>query len=198
MSQEFVKISSGFVISWDLDKIEEQFVTVVIPEGVQIHSDPLKRPHWQTYAKSKISFARNFSNNFPKECNEIAEKLRAAQLMSIENTHQLIDKFMLHAISPDNVGLIKVFPGESVGAHCDVTRSVSINIGLKNSNAGTTYVSDGTNIKEFWQQNLSSYTMQDGDVYLLQVKNSHAVKSNVSTNSGLTRYIITYTMMDNL
>ena len=193
MSQEFVKISTGFTISWDINKIEEQFVNVEIPKGVQIHNDPLKRPHWQTYTSSTISFARNFFHNFPAECNEVAEQLRVIQQAAIAN-HQLIDKFLSHTISAENTGIIKVLAGDSVNAHCDITRNISINIGLKNSNAGTTFISNNKNIEEFWQQNLSSYTMQDGDVYLLQVENSHAVKSNVNKDSGLCRYVITYTM----
>ena len=162
---------------------------------MHVYEDPAKRPHWQLF-QSRVAFARNFFTNFPSQCREAADQLQLLQNAVQRNSpeHPLVDKFLSHTVSASRVGIIRVLPGNSVDPHYDVTRNISINIGLKNSNAGTTYISNNKNIKQFWQQNLSSYTMQDGEVYLVEVKNTHAVKSNVNTDSGQTRYIITYSM----
>lgn len=195
MNSEYVKISSGFNLSWHIEDLAQQFVPVQIPPNVQVYEDPSGRPHWQLF-RSRVAFARNFFANFPDQCREAADRLQSLQdaVRSNSPEHPLVDKFLSHTVSARRVGIIRVLPGDSVDPHCDVTRNVSINIGLKNSNAGTTYISDNSNVKQFWEQNLSSYTMQDGEVYLVEVKNAHAVKSNVNPDSGQTRYIITYSM----
>mgnify|MGYP000845266415 CR=1 FL=1 len=40
-----------------------------------------------------------------------------------------------------------------------------------------------------------SFIMQDGDVYLLKVENTHRVNSLVAADSGIDRYLITYTVV---
>lgn len=195
VNPQYIKISSEFDLSWSIEELVQQFVDVEIPPSVQVYADPSGQPHWQLF-KSRVAFARNFFANFPVQCREAADQLQLLQHAVRSNSpeHPLVDKFLSHAVSADHIGIIRVLPGDSVAPHCDVTRNNSINIGLKNSNAGTTYISDNKNEKQFWKQNLSSYTMQDGEVYLVEVKNSHAVKSNVNSDSGQTRYIITYSM----
>jgi len=195
VNPEYVKISTEFDLTWSIEDLAQQFLEVQIPPNVQVYSDPSGRPHWQLF-QSRVAFARNFFANFPDQCREAADQLQSLQdaLQSDHPEHPLVDKFLSHTVSAHRMGIIRVLPGDSVDPHRDVTRNISINIGLKNSNAGTTYISDNSNVKQFWEQNLSSYTMQDGEVYLVEVKNSHAVKSNVNPDSGQTRYIITYSM----
>ena len=195
VNPQYIKISSEFNLLWSIEELAQQFVDVEIPPGVPVYADPAKQPHWQLF-QSRVAFARNFFANFPAQCSEAADQLQLLQHAVRSNSpdHPLVNKFLSHAVSADRVGIIRVLPGDSVDPHYDVTRNISINIGLKNSNAGTTYISNNKNIKQFWQQNLSSYTMQDGEVYLVEVKNTHAVKSNVNSDSGQTRYIITYSM----
>jgi hypothetical protein len=196
MSNEYIKISSGVNFTWEVEDLVKKFVDVDVPGSARVYSDPLNRPHWQMYHHSNIAFARNFSINFPRECEEVVDRLRLVQhsMKSQSINHHLIGEFIQHNINPGKVSLIKTWH-EDVEPHCDVTRNISINIGLKNSNKGTTYISDNTNHEQFWEQNLTSYTMEDGDVYLLHTKNAHTVKSNFDPTSESIRYIVTYNMI---
>ena len=76
----------------------------------------------------------------------------------------------------------------NIPPHVDESgRICCINIGLKNSNTATTYMSnDG--ILENFEINNTRYILEDGGVYLVNTANIHAVRSDYEDY----RYLITY------
>ena len=77
-----------------------------------------------------------------------------------------------------------------VTPHVDIGRHIAVNIGLKNSNTADTLISHHSLVDNFWEQSLESFTMNDLDVYLVLVKNSHSVKPLEGISKY--RYIFTY------
>lgn len=199
MNNLFEKISSNFIISWNIESVLGKFI--------EDKSDPYYsrrgyhspysclsgKPHWQQFP-TNISFARNFYKNFTEECVEVANKL---EKLKTELTGQtfLINEFVNHTINPARVNLIRIMPGFDVDVHFDRTRSLCINIGLKNSDSCITYISDIENETQFWENSIS-YTMNDKDAYILNTKKLHSVKSTVFADSNIIRYIITYNMVN--
>jgi beta-galactosidase beta subunit len=86
----------------------------------------------------------------------------------------------------------------SVGAspHIDQRRAKALNIGFQNSNTCTTYVREGKDLEGFFDDfgKLQAFTMNDGDAYLLDVGQAHAVRSNVPEAKDLKRYIISHNL----
>jgi len=190
----FLKISNNFVISWDPEVMTESF-TEIIGKDNSPFSNSAGTPHWQTY-NIGISFARNFYINFKKECSDIA-----SQLIELQNTlrkdittpkSKLYDIFLKLKIYPNYVNLIRIQSGINVLPHYDSTRNYAINIGLKNSNSCITYITTNSGTDAYWDKPQYSYITSDGDVYLVAVKNAHAVKSLVEKNSKSNRYLVTY------
>jgi ectoine hydroxylase-related dioxygenase (phytanoyl-CoA dioxygenase family) len=65
---------------------------------------------------------------------------------------------------------------------------------MKNSSVCTTYIRGDSGVENFWESSPLSYTMNDGDVYIISISNYHAVMQN--SNSGRARYILTYNMVN--
>lgn len=201
MSDLFTKISTDIRFSWDIRELEKQFIgEVTDPSGDTRgrhlpYSDPLKRPHWQKFPAG-ILFARNFSINFPKECMEVTETILNLQneLKKTPQENEIIKVFLNHRVNSGSVNIIKVHAGTSVAPHDDVTRFVALNIGLSNSNSCETQIINTIDNRNFDHYDTESFIMNDGDAYLLKVTNSHRVNSLVTSDSGLNRYLITYTI----
>ena len=200
MNNIFKKTATGIKFSWDILELEKQFIGELM-DGTDINgryvsfSDPLKRPHWQRFPRG-ILFARNFSINFPKECLEVANAIYKIQteLKKEESDDELSKIFLSHKINPASVNIIKIIAGNTVPAHDDVTRALSLNIGLINSNSCETQIINTTDNLNFDHHDIKSFIMNDGDAYLLKVSNSHRINSLVTNDSGLDRYIISYTI----
>lgn len=75
----------------------------------------------------------------------------------------------------------------------DLHPGQSIWLRHKNSNLWKTNVYRSENSNEFEHSPKYSYSMDDKDVYILNVKNVHSVEST-SYNLGRERYVLTYTL----
>jgi hypothetical protein len=190
MANGFYKLSSDFTFDFNIEDIISKFVGDLDDPlesnktHPKIYNSPTGLLHWQHYSTSNIRFARNVYKNLKQECNAIASNLRRLQNSIKNSDNELTDQFLKHVIKGDRLGIIKQQGGHSVNPHIDSNRSLTLNIGLKNSNASRTWVGD--------QSHLESYIMQDGDVYLLNTSLSHSVESLVTDRD---RYIITYTVI---
>ncbi len=200
MALPFKKISENFFIDWDIKTVIGKFIhEKVFSDDPTIRQLPISDPsgalHWQVFSPG-LAFSRNFYINFPNECEQIANKIRALQcdLLNTEITTDdyLIKSFLEHTVNKHGINLIRILPGKGIGPHFDITRDISINIGLQNSETCTTNIAFTPTVDNFYKNPMVSYTMNDGDVYLLLVKNAHSVTSNISTDSDRVRYIITY------
>ena len=189
MIDGFFKLSTDFKFDFDIDNViskigDDQHDPNELNMHPSVYNSPTGELHWQCFYPSKIRFARNIYRNLTKECDSIANSLillkyHARQTMF--NSNSLLDRFLKHSINPQRIGIIKQQRGCTILAHTDKTRSLTLNIGLKNSNTGRTWVED------------QSYIMQDHDVYLLNTSLTHSVES-LSTEYD--RYVISYTIDD--
>lgn len=199
----FFKLCSNFTVSWDIENLLKKFIEdKVDPEAEKRkhhlpYSDPSGKPHWQLFPTG-ISFSRNFYQNFSAECLEVAIKLKNLQLdiknKNLDNT--LVKEFSNCNIFPNRISLIRVLPGRNVSPHIDFTRNYSLNIGLRNSNSGITYISYNQDIEFNKYQNSPKlhFTVNDGDAYILDVSKAHSVESLVPKSSSIIRYLITYNL----
>lgn len=202
-TDRFLKLTSDFNFNFDLEAIVSKFDgdrmdPTATSTNQNIYNDPSGVLHWQYYPNSKIRFARNFYKNCKDECESIAHELKNLQRyyrLKNDKTNVLVNNFLEHNIVGKNVGLMMQQSGVTVDPHIDRAREMALNIGLKNSNTGATYVSGTTQINNFYSLDLESYVMNDGDVYLLGTKYSHSVRSLVDSDSERNRYIVTYSMM---
>ena len=199
MEHAAIKLSSEFNITWDVNHVLNSFINIPVEEQILDErgwtTDSDNRPHWQML-EQLVSISRFFYERFPVECQLIAEELKKLQISLAEQPHHpLVQKFLDHEITPDRVHLLKIRPGDFVRPHRD-ERNFTVNIGLKNSNTADTYVSDSmtTTTEEFWNRPRYGFTMQDKDVYLLSVQHLHAVESMVAQDSGVYRYLISYSI----
>lgn len=192
----FIKLAHEFKINWDVDKIVNRISKIDIPVVMNSsniilpHSEPSGVAHWQEYP-SKIAFARNFYKNFRLQCVEVSNKLRHLQ-STLTADNELLEQFIAHPVVPERVNLIRTIGGQSVAVHCDTTRNICINIGLKNSDSFRTRIGNDGDITNFYNRSTQTYTMNDGDVYLISIKNAHCVEAITDTPEP--RYIITYTL----
>ena len=199
-SDLFIKLSSEFDVGWNVDDVVKDFSEDQVDPNAKekkrhdVYSDPLGVPHFQMFP-SGIAFARNFSLNFPIQCEETASRLINLQNKIKSNNIQdsLTREFLNCNISSRAVNLIRITSGKNVSPHVDTTRAFCVNIGLKNSNLWKTNVYRSENSKEFEHSPKYSYSMNDKDVYILNVKNVHSVEST-NYNLGKERYILTYTL----
>jgi hypothetical protein len=201
LTEKFKKVPFPFIYTWDIDNIVSKFTKTIHIQNnkSQIYRELSGDPVWQNYP-SGIAFARNFYESFTQECIQISSLLSELQLKVVENSVILSNSVLLrvfsnHIFDPRKVNLIRVQSGNSVQPHIDKNRSICINIGIKNSSTCDTLVGDDT-VDNFWNSNIDKYTMNDSDVYILNVKRPHAVVSNISLVDNLSRYIITYTLMN--
>jgi hypothetical protein len=192
----FIKLASNFAVSWNINDIVSKISNDVVDpnNNIRPYFHPSGIAHWQYYLRVNISFARNFFKNFPNECIEVTYKLKEIQLTyaAIPTDNELMLAFINHNFDPKRVSIIRTIGGGNVIPHSDVTRSVCLNIGLKNSSLFKTRMSNSTDVTHFNDTPTSDYTMNDSDVYLLSTKNAHSVET--LTESLEPRYIITYNL----
>lgn len=197
MTDVFDKIADGFNISWDPELLMSG--CEVVTEEFGIVRKQNNELHWQYYPNSQVYFSRNFHHIYVSELNEVADKLIKLQdnLKNVSNKSWMLDDFIHHDVSIKNMGLIKVASGINVNLHRDLARYYGLNIGIKNSNTCTTHIYSGPVVEKTLinENNIKhSYTMNDGDVFLVATRNPHSVESNINLNEKRDRYIITYTV----
>lgn len=203
----FIKLASDFKVDWDIDDITSKMSDdIQIPNNLRssytdssgiVHDRPYTDSsgiaHWQYYTAG-ISFSRNFFKNFPHECIDVVIKLKKLQWVhcSSSTDNELLLTFINHNIVPNRVNIIRTIGGTNVNVHCDTTRNSCINIGLKNSNTFKTRISESQDVNNFHNNPTETYTMNDGDAYLINIKNAHSVESLI--NNVEPRYLITYNL----
>lgn len=195
-----IHLKSNFNFTWDVENLVSKFLDDdIIPIQIKklniVYSDPAGRPHWQMF-KSNISFLRNFVKNFYNEAKEIEERLKELQNEIKSNIdkfskNELLTRFLNEKISFNSVNITRVYSQHDVKVHIDSTRSIAINIGLKNSNTHQTFISHDMNINNYTNSIKSSYILNDNDVFLISVKNPHSMTS-LNKENNLVRYAITY------
>lgn len=198
MNKSFCKLGTNLNIPWsDIDiainGITEEFTNKI--NSYEVFVAPIKGAYWQYYPYTRTRFTRNFGATYKQVAMSIVECLKNLQsTVKKENFADLrmYESLISHTFDYKRVQLIKAVAGVDTLPHIDNGREFVINIGLKNSNTCTTYISDCSNAKDFWLQNPSSFTINDCEAYLINADNMHAVKSLVSSDSKLDRYLATY------
>jgi hypothetical protein len=195
MNSLFVKLTSNFRVELNLEEMFLQFGPEFIIEPSNgkgyVTKSKDQRVFWQTYLNG-TSFARDFSFTFPNETKKIVDQIRALQNQVFESDSPLIKTFKEATIFPVDLMLLRI--DQDARVHIDGNRGIALNIGLRNSSSKETWVSEDTNIENFQQSKLHSFTMLDGDAYLLNTRHPHAVKSLANENCNNPRYIITHTI----
>ena len=204
----FTKLADNFKVSWDIPSITDKILEDIRIPGVKHPPDfnhPTGEPWWKDhyavwgdYDSVYSSFAINFPKNFLDECIEVADKLKEIQrtYISIPTDNKTILEFINHEIIPQRVNLVRTFSGQHWPAHSDALRSVNINIGLRNSNTHEVKFSETlefdhlTGAEQLYDSPTVDYIMNDGDVYLLNGKKGHWVKSLTTVPDY--RYVVTY------
>jgi len=202
----FYKFNSNLNLNWkDIDNIFNsitlEFSNDVNSPKVYILNDTSNPTYWQYYPWTRTRFTRNFGRNFINESKEVINCLALLQSTAKKEDFedlQMYNSLINHKFDYKRVQLIKSVAGVDVLPHHDNGRKYVINIGLKNSNTCTTYISESRDTKEFWTHNPKSFTMQDGEAFLINVDKFHAVKSLVDKDSNLDRYLITYMLSETL
>jgi len=195
MNSLFVKLASNFKVELNLEEMFLQFGPEVIAKpsdgkGYVVKSKD-QQVFWQTYLNG-TSFARGFSFTFPNEAEKITNQIRMLQNQISQSDSPLIKTFKSATIFPIDLMLLRI--NQDAGVHIDGNRRVALNIGLRNSNSKQTVISEDTNIENFQESKLHSFTMEDGDAYLINTRHPHAVNSISKENWNSPRYIITHTI----
>jgi hypothetical protein len=197
MIDRFFKLSTDFEFDFDVEDIITKFVGDLDDPNEtnktypKIYNSPTGLLHWQHFPCSNSRFARNMYRNLKRECDAIAYNLTRLQHEIKHSDNALVNEFLKHTFNGNRIGLIKQ-EGHSVNPHVDFHRSLTLNIGLKNSQTSRIWVSDQSNLDNFNLQCLESYIMQDKDVYLLNSSLAHSVETLSTTDH---RYIITYAIV---
>lgn len=196
MTNIIYKISDNFTVSWDPEEISAGFPTIKHTDQSPYHN-PNGDAHWQLYP-SNIMFGRNFYANYKAECMEVVAKLKSIRdKLRVDQSvpvNYLTNAFLNHEINPGKVNLLKTIPGKDIKVHCDVTRDVCINIGLKNSNKWATVISEDPTINNFESSQKHTFLMNDGDAYIILINNPHTAICLNKSDLESTRYLITYTI----
>ena len=198
----FTQASLNYNSSLDLDELLPLFdgyrvdPNTITPERHHTIIDPSRVLHWQYYPYSRIYMSRNFNYNYPEKTQLIVDYVLELQEYYRKHPceHYLVDLLLNHTVERSNVLLIWIpfRRGDVVLPHRDYRRG-AINIGLRNSDAGTTIVSTNNKLDNWDNDVKHEYTQTDGSVYILDGHRAHSVRSNV-IDGTVDRYIISYNL----
>jgi hypothetical protein len=198
MRHLFQKIAAGVTLPWDIRSLELQFTTTHVNEKAddQPWHHPLGYPHWQKYMTG-IQFARNFYSNFENQALLALDIVKVLQesckAINLSDDRDVRVQFRRYKLDPRRIGVIKIDGGVNVVPHVDITRDLALNIALRRGNTGTTTMWD-TGAPDMTQYvDHQSFTMEDGEAYLLSVDHVHEVRSHTVFGDDA-RYVLTYTM----
>lgn len=199
----FYKLTNNLFVNWDLDKILDAITLEYSNETdspeVYILKDSNYPVYWQHYPKTRTRFTRNFGINFVNASKQIVNKLALLQ-QSVKQENfsdqKMYEAFVNHKFDYKRVQLSKLESGIGALPHIDNGREYVINIGVRNSNTCKTYIADTSIIRGFRQQKLESFIMQDNEAYIINVDKAHAVKTLVTPEDNLDRYIISYMLTE--
>lgn len=179
----FVKLVENIDLNINIDCMLDS-----ITKEVSCNQPNIDDTYWQLTPRN-LTPCRNFSRNFSKECQEVCKQLEKLQNQYRFSNEFLISQFVQETINWSKLTILRT-GNTIVTPHVDIGRHIAVNIGLKNSNTADTLISHHSLVDNFWEQSLESFTMNDLDVYLVLVKNSHSVKPLEGISKY--RYIFTY------
>lgn len=200
----FYKLTNNLFINWEnlnsiLNSITLEYANDKNSPEIYILRDSEKPVYWQHYPKTRTRFTRNFGINFVNESKQVVNNLALLQ-QSVKpecfSDQKMYEAFVNHKFDYKRVQLSKLMSGFGALPHIDNGREYVINIGLKNSNTCKTYTADTNVIRGFRQQKLESFIMQDNEAYIINVDKAHAVKTLVTPDDNLDRYIISYMLTE--
>jgi len=205
MTTNFYKLSSNLKLGIDeclddiLKNIPVELSNNKNSPNVFVWQQSPNEAFWQYYPYTNTRFTRNFGKRFPEISKYIVSQLIILQ-ESVKKEDfsdlRMYESFIKHKFDYKKVQLTKIVAGFSVLPHIDNGREYVINIGIRNSNTCKVYMSDNRSVKDFEKQNLQSFIVEDNEAYILNVDNAHAVKTLVSKDSNLDRYLITYMLTE--
>lgn len=189
MENNILKLADGLhfdfdpEIELDIHPVHESHDTLYNRTSVDILNN--MGPCWQYFSNGRIYFFRNLHPYYGEFCSTVVSTIKKIQMEYSTSTDERYKKFLDYEIISSRVTVLKMPFGITVPAHTDVTRTHSINIGLKNSNVAETlfHYSDGSKDR---------YTMADGDMYFLNTGIMHSVSPLVPQSPKKFRYLITY------
>lgn len=197
-------LASDIKFDWNFDDIihllkDDVYYGDNIPAGMW---DKIDGSYFQTFY-SKVSTSTNFYKYFPKYAEDIIDKIAHLQNKVqkevdsgfIEKTF-LIEKFLERKLFPEDVLFLRIDPSQGADPHIDKRRQIALNIGFQNSCTCTTYWREGFELENFYDDftKLKAITMNDGDAYLVDVGQAHAVQANFPEIKGLQRYVISHNL----
>ena len=181
----FKKLATNFFVDFDRSIIEN------LPDLKHQYGQPYpvsEEIHWMSYEASEneakipnsdISFSTHTYKFMPEFTENVIEKFKETF-----GTEISWDKERIRILRTKGY----IYP------HVDEVRNSCINIGLFNSNLAITHFGKTNNISDFEEPlNTESYICQDGEAYLLNVQNLHAIYPTKESNEF--RYLITYSFI---
>lgn len=200
----FELVDRNIKFDWNFDDIigqmeEDKYYGDNIPQGMW---DKVDGAYFQTFY-SKVSTSTNFSKYFPTYAQDVIDKIAALQeKVSKQVSDGLIERSMMidHLLNrklfPEDVLFLRMDVNEGASPHIDKRRQIALNIGFQNSCTCTTYFKPGTDVDNFYGDfsRLTALTMNDGDAYLVDVGQSHAVKANFPELTTMKRYVISHNL----
>ena len=205
MTCNFHKLASNLNIGMN-DYLDEILNNIPYELSNEEHSPevlvwrvPTNVAYWQYYPHTRTRFTRNFGRRFPKVSKHIVDQLIKLQFTVQKedfSDQKMYEAFINHTFDYQRVQLTKIISGIGVLPHYDHGREYVINIGVRNSNTCKVYVSDDQIIRGFRKKNLQSFIMEDNDAYILNVDKAHAVKTLVTPEDNLDRYLISYMLTE--
>lgn len=200
----FEHLSSNIKFDWNFDDIishlkEDVYYGDNIPGGMW---DQIDGCYFQTFY-SKVSTSTNFCKYFPILAKDVIEKIASLQADTRKKVEsgecektKLIEMFLDRKLYPEDVLFLRIDPAQGADPHIDKRRQIALNIGFQNSCTCTTYWRPGYELDNFYDDfsKLKAITMNDGDAYLVDVGQSHAVKSNFPELKGIYRYVISHNL----
>jgi hypothetical protein len=203
----FQKIATNIKFKWNFDDIigelsEDVYYGDSIPADMH---DRTSTAYFQSFY-SKVSTSTNFGTYFPRQAQDVIDKIAELQETvrqqlkegSLESS-EMIELLLQKELKVKDVLFLRLDASEGSSPHLDRRRSKALNIGFQNSNTCTTYIRPDKKLDGFFDDfgELTAFTMNDGDAYLLDVSLAHAVRSNVPELKGLKRYIISHNLKFN-
>ncbi len=177
----FKLLTSSFFVDLDKSLLDN------LPEVTRKYNSAeplLNQAGWITYGRpmreintdhGTISFSTHTHKIFPKFTDDVMDRL-----------HEFITPN--YTWNKNRIRLIRTTG--YILSHTDEDRNSCINVGLFNSDTAITHFGKNNSFADFDEpMNTSTYRCNDGDAYLLNVSNVHAVYPTTGTGP---RYLITY------
>lgn len=203
----FQKLASDFKFEWDLDDLTSQFGPEIFhgSEVPKYFPDDESRAYFQTFDVG-LGTSINFWRQFEKECSDVVDKVKKLQQevrLKVDSGEyertELIELLLKKQVRVNDIIVLKMKANQGAMPHIDRRRTKALNIGIKLSSACQTLLRPDSNIVEDFytrEEPPLSYTMNDGDVYLVDVGVPHAVKSNMPDLPDTRyRYILTINLV---